>query len=723
MTTAVAEFAVFADSQTHLLAGLAYVDLRIRWAVSRARANGLNPDDEFRGLYISDAHVDSLLNHDLGEHLWQNGNGRNGHAPLDNQTGPESIAQARTNWQARTTASRDAGIALRLDELTQSFTLTPPEIDALLITLAPELDPRYERLFAFLQDDVTRKRPSVDLILNLLTDSFDEKLQLRRLLADDGRLIQSQLLHRYSDSHTPLLAQFVRPAAHLVEFLLGRDALDSRLVDCARLLPQDDALRPRRLTPDFAQQLTTHSLASPAPLFIFIGGYGVGKLEAARLVAQADGRSLLTIDLARLAQTEMGLENGLRLALRDGRLYQAALYFKQTDAVLNDGRFPAHLLAPLLDYPHPVITAGEAIWQPRRAGQRPVFIVPFDRPDYARREHLWHAALGDETGVDIRPLANQFRFTPGQIEDAAATARDFAQCRGQPLSLADCFAASRAHSNQKLAALAAKIQPRYTWNDIILPSDTLAQLQEMVNTVRQRPIVYGDWGFDRKVALGKGLNALFAGESGTGKTMAADVMAHELGLDLYKIDLSTLVSKYIGETEKNLDRIFTEAATSNAILFFDEADAIFGKRSEVKDSHDRYANIEISYLLQRMEAFDGVVILATNLRANLDEAFTRRLHFVVEFPFPEVADRKHIWQVNFPPETPVDKAVDFGLLAQQFRLTGGNIRNIIMAAAFLAAEAEQSVGMTHLLHAARREYQKLGRLIDEKLFENVKRKT
>jgi SpoVK/Ycf46/Vps4 family AAA+-type ATPase len=244
----------------------------------------------------------------------------------------------------------------------------------------------------------------------------------------------------------------------------------------------------------------------------------------------------------------------------------------------------------------------------------------------------------------------------------------------------------------------------------------MAQLQEMVNTVRNRPTVYGKWGFDRKVALGKGLSALFAGESGTGKTMAADIIAGELGQDLYKIDLSMLVSKYIGETEKNLNRVFSEAETSNAILFFDEADAIFGKRSEVKDSHDRYANIEISYLLQRMETYDGVVILASNLRGNLDEAFTRRLHYIVEFPFPEAADREIIWKVNFPPETPVSADVDFRLLARRFRITGGNIRNIIMASAFLAAEMDESIGMPQLLHAARREFQKIGRLIDEELF-------
>jgi len=237
-----------------------------------------------------------------------------------------------------------------------------------------------------------------------------------------------------------------------------------------------------------------------------------------------------------------------------------------------------------------------------------------------------------------------------------------------------------------------------------------------VNTVRQKPQVYDTWGFNRKVALGKGLSALFAEESGTGKTMAADIMAGVLGQDLYKIDLSMMVSKYIGETEKNLNRVFSEAETSNAILFFDEADAIFGKRSEVKDSHDRYANIEVSYLLQRMESYDGVVILASNLRGNLDEAFTRRLHFIIEFPFPEAVDREVIWRVNFPEETPLSDDVDFKLLARRFRIAGGNIRNIIMAAAFLAAEDGQSVAMKHLLHGSRREYQKIGRLIDEELF-------
>ena len=266
---------------------------------------------------------------------------------------------------------------------------------------------------------------------------------------------------------------------------------------------------------------------------------------------------------------------------------------------------------------------------------------------------------------------------------------------------------------QEIAALARKITPRYGWDDIILPDDQLTMLRELVATVRGRPLVLDEWGVGQKLVPSAGITALFAGPPGTGKTMAAEVIAAELGLDLYKIDLSSVVSKYIGETEKNLEKIFNEAQNSNAILFFDEADAIFGKRSEVKDAHDRYANIEISYLLQRMEAYDGVTILATNLRANLDEAFTRRLQFAVDFPFPEEDDRLRIWQTLFPPDVPREPDLDFALLARRFKLTGGNIRNIIVSAAYLAAADGRQVTMEHLLYGTRRELQKMGRLVNE----------
>jgi SpoVK/Ycf46/Vps4 family AAA+-type ATPase len=348
--------------------------------------------------------------------------------------------------------------------------------------------------------------------------------------------------------------------------------------------------------------------------------------------------------------------------------------------------------------------------------------VEFPLPDYPSRKAWWDASLNGNIvvseGVETAELANKFRFSGGQIRDAVAKARNLAlwQTEDGTVSMETLYAACRAQSNQKLSSLAQKIQPKYTWDDIILPNDRKTQLREMCHYLKYRPLVYGEWGFERKLSLGKGLNALFHGPSGTGKTMAAEIMASELEIDLYKIDLSQVVSKYIGETEKNLDKIFTEAETSNAILFFDEADALFGKRSEVKDAHDRYANIEIGYLLQKMEEYEGMTILATNLRKNMDEAFVRRLRFSVEFPFPDRDDRCRIWEITFPPEAPREADIDFDYLAKQFKITGGNIKNIVLCAAFLAAEDGGAIAMKHIIHAVKREFQKMGKLCMEEDF-------
>ncbi len=716
----VIDLPAFSDDRGHLLAALAVVDVRIRWAVLRARENGLDPHDEFRGLYIADDFVDQLLGYEMGQHIWS----QNGHHPEPfYQSWQELIARAYDSWQTQTAVSTQNGRSFRLSHLIHTFSLSQQEVEAFLLIAAPEIDPRYAQIYAYLHDDVTQKRPSVSLLLNLLTDDFQEKLALRRLFGGNGRLLSTGLieLDGEREGHS-LLRQTVRPTPHVLEFLLDDDLLDQNLGSAVQLLPLNQIDAPRRVAPALLAKLSQLSQSTPPPLFAFSGSYGTGRLEAAQHLAAQAERPLLKVDCALLTSGRLALPDAFRALLRDGRLLGAVLFLEQWDTLLLDNQPPGQIFNDLLAYPHIVILASTVSWQPAsRQSPRPLFAISFPAPDFNGRLAIWRRQMADRDDLDVTAVANHFRFTPGQIEDAAATARDLALWRGGPLSTDDLFAASRAHSNQNLTRLATKIQPRYTWEDIVLPADTFTQLREMVNTVKNRPTVYDNWGFDQKLALGKGLSALFAGESGTGKTMSADIMAGELGLDLYKVDLSTVVSKYIGETEKNLDRIFTEAATSNAILFFDEADAIFGKRSEVKDSHDRYANIEISYLLQRMEMYDGVVILATNLRANLDDAFTRRLHFVVEFPFPEASDRERIWQVNFPKETPLLPDVDFKVLAERFRIPGGNIRNIILAAAFLAAEDGQAVGMTHLLRGAQREYQKLGRLIDERLFRVVER--
>jgi SpoVK/Ycf46/Vps4 family AAA+-type ATPase len=274
-------------------------------------------------------------------------------------------------------------------------------------------------------------------------------------------------------------------------------------------------------------------------------------------------------------------------------------------------------------------------------------------------------------------------------------------------------AACRTLTAMRLNTLARKVTPRQTWDDLVLPADQLRQLEELCNQARYRAIVHAEWGFERKLPLGRGTSALFSGPPGTGKTMAAQVIASELQLDLYQIDLSQVVSKYIGETEKNLRKVFDEADASQSILFFDEADALFGKRSEVKDAHDRYANIEVGYLLQRMEEYEGIAILATNFRQNVDEAFVRRLRFIVEFPFPDEEHRRRIWDVTFPREAPLAGDVDVAALARGLKLAGGNIKNIALAGAFHAATEGEAIRMAHLARAARREHQKLGRDWDE----------
>jgi SpoVK/Ycf46/Vps4 family AAA+-type ATPase len=370
-----------------------------------------------------------------------------------------------------------------------------------------------------------------------------------------------------------------------------------------------------------------------------------------------------------------------------------------------------------------VILAGSLPWQADDSQPGGILSVPFAYPGYKRRKQYWQASLAEQglaaDAAGLEALAERFKLNPGQVQAAAAAARiqgglfPAGRKRAVRLPEAALFAAARAQSGHQLAALAQKIEPRYGFSDIVLPEDALRQLEEICQRVALRGRVMDEWGFEQKLSLGKGVSALFAGPSGTGKTMAAEIIARELGLDLYRIDLAAVVSKYIGETEKNLSRIFEAAESANAILFFDEADALFGKRSEVHDAHDRYANLEISYLLQKMDQFEGVAVLATNLAQNLDEAFIRRLAFTVHFPLPDEDSRRRIWQGIWPRQTPLDPGLDPGYLAARFKLSGGNIKNIALGAAFLAAREGGRVSLPHLLHAARREYQKIGKVLPE----------
>jgi SpoVK/Ycf46/Vps4 family AAA+-type ATPase len=358
----------------------------------------------------------------------------------------------------------------------------------------------------------------------------------------------------------------------------------------------------------------------------------------------------------------------------------------------------------------------------------PILGVPFcgfdiPHPSIEERSEVWSTLLAGEPGEESRRLidglASKFRFTPGQIQAAigAASTREDLGSGGSPtVRIEDLHRSCREASNQRLLAYAQKIVLNYGWDDIALPPETSSQLREVCGLVRHRRMVYGRWGFESKFSVGNGVAVLFAGPSGTGKTMSAEIIAGDLKLDLYKLDLSCVVSKYVGETERNLDKIFDEAETSNSILFFDEADALFGKRSEVKDAHDRYANIEINYLLQKLDDYVGILILATNFKGNMDAAFTRRLNYIVDFPAPDAELRRQIWSKVFPPGVPIAPDVDFDFLAHKFEFNGGNIKNIAVNSAFLAVTDQGPIRMVHLIRATKREYQKLGRLCSKSEF-------
>jgi ATP-dependent 26S proteasome regulatory subunit len=694
----------------YIQAELARIDALIRRQVRRWQAAGQDVGDTFRGLYVSDGDAEALMARSLGG-SWAD------------FTPPQADEQFGLEWQAALAAGQAlraqaeaTSETLRLPRLVEEFSLDGLERDALLICLAPALDLRYERVYGYLQDDVTRKRPTVNLILDLLDLTGLERVQWLARFEPGGSLLRQHLLERPSEGQgLTLLGQTLEVDASVAAWLLGRYQPRPELADCAHLQPPDSQPATELVEAQTRQELqricTVAAQEGFAPTIVLFGADHDAQQIAGHWLSSELNRPLLQVDISGHEPGER-LTRLVTLALRDARLNGAIPWFSGWEACLVDGVAPAGVMQALRDFPEIVLISSHHVWQIGGAAlSRPCAWIECAGPDYSQRRLLWRYYLPELPENELAELAGQFQLSTGQIRAAFALARDRALQTGSLINQASLLAAARQVSNPRLTALARKITPRYTWQDIVLPDDQRQILHEIVSTVRQRGRVLDDWGLGSKLVASRGVTVLFAGPPGTGKTMSAEVISSELGLDLYKIDLSTIVSKYIGETEKNLERIFQEAESSNAILFFDEADALFGKRSEVKDSHDRYANIEISYLLQRMEAYDGVTMLATNLRANLDQAFTRRLQFAVDFPFPEESDRLRIWQTLFPPAVPCAADVDLPWLARRFKLAGGNIRNVLVSAAYLAAANGGEVSMAHLLHATRREMQKMGRLV------------
>ncbi|WP_405478229.1 ATP-binding protein [Streptomyces canus] len=581
--------------------------------------------------------------------------------------------------------------AAPLDALTACFSLTPFERDLVLLTAAQELEPTTAARCAAACGDPERAFPTFSLALAALAEPHWSALTpiapLRR-----WRIVEL-------DDAAGLTTTRLRLDERILHFLLGSPYLDARLHGQLRRTPVAEALTPSY---DLAANRLAEGWTNGA-LVEVTGGDLRSRADLGAAAAARSGLGLYSMSAEDVPTDPAERDRLSRLWQREAILLPAALLVEagelDRDQRAATEAFLAGAAVPV------VVSSEDPLRSERTYGAR----VTVPRLDDEEQLGLWAGAF-EEIDLDVgelRSLVAQFQLPPHVVRSAAATVRRRLPHEDELDAAQLAWRAGLDEARIGMDELGRRIEPQAGWDDLVLHERQTRVLREIVAHVRQRATVHQEWGFGATLRRGLGVTAMFAGGSGTGKTLAAEVMAKELGLDLFVIDLSQVVSKYIGETEKNLRRVFDAAERGGALLLFDEADALFGKRSEVKDSHDRYANLEVSYLLMRMEAYRGLAVLTTNMKNALDTAFLRRIRFVVDFPFPAEDERAEIWRRVLPPQAPV-KDIDPSLLAQ-LTVAGGSIRNIALSGAFLAAEEGDRLQMRHMLAAARTEYLKLER--------------
>jgi adenylate kinase family enzyme len=709
-------FGPYGAPREHLMDLLLRHDLLLKRQLAHGRAH--KPADILGFAAISENEVERLLDGPAAPDT----------SELDLRPINDALRWLELQIDDRVEQSQAHGMRLPIVELAIRFALAPSEIDILFACLAVELDRRYERVYGFLHNDMSRRLASPGLAISLYSEGIEEQLGARALLNARAPLRHYRLIEVVDDGAAmPRLSRSMRIDERIASFLLGEHTIDSRIA--RHVTPVDvttTSFDDEMLGNGHAESLERIVHAASAPhgrgkSLIYL--HGASRSAADALVRAAARRldfSVLTVDLELLAESADDFERALFLLFREGLLSQAAIYLRNLDRAFEPPHAAARyraLLRCATEMGSVVFASGEQRWCWQLPAAPVVLRIVELQPDGAAEQlRAWHALSSEMlSDADRHHLVSLHPLPVTAIRDVwnMALAVAGAHDDDAPLALEQVQQACRAFAGTPVSSLARRIEPKHRWADLVLPSVQLEHLTAICSQAKHASIVYGSWRFERKLALGRGLNVLFTGPPGTGKTMAAEVIGADLGVDILKIDLSQIVSKYIGETEKNLRQLFDQAASANAILFFDEADALLGKRSDVKDAHDRYANTETAYLLQKMEEYPGITILATNLRQNIDQAFTRRMRFIIDFPFPEDEDRLRIWQSMWPAEVPLGPDVDFAVLARQFRLAGGGIRNVALAAAFLAAEQSQPVSMRHLMLATKRELQKMGRLINE----------
>ncbi len=590
-----------------------------------------------------------------------------------------------------------------MEQLCAAFGLSPFERQVLLLCAGADLEGAFASLCAVAQGDPARAYPTFSLALA----TFDEPHW--SALSPESPLRYWRLIEVASSPGGSLTTSPLRIDERVLHFLAGVQHSDERLAGLIEPVRNGPTLVPSHAA--LAQRIAAAWIGAegPLPLIQLVGCDEASRRSIAAAACGEAGLSLYSFATEFTPSNASEMEALTRLWERETVLASSALYVDAQALEASDVRAAAGVTRLLERMRGPLLLSAPTRWRPLR---REVLTVEVRKPTPQEQRTLWQALLGDRAASlngQVDGLVAQFNLGPASIRASIREAHSMEADRaGLGTAL---WETSRAQARPHLDDLAQRIEPVAAWDDLVLPAGEQSLLREIAAHVAHRTMVYETWGFGATSSRGLGISALFAGASGTGKTMAAEVLAHALQLDLYRVDLSSVVSKYIGETEKNLRRVFDAAEEGGVILFFDEADALFGKRSEVKDSHDRYANIEINYLLQRMESYRGLAVLATNMKSALDTAFLRRIRFVVNFPVPDAAQRAEIWRRVFPAKTPTE-GLDIGKLAR-LNVAGGNIRNIALNAAFLAAHAGEPVRMAHVLSAARTEYAKLERPLSE----------
>ena len=728
---------IYRDSVVHLADEIRALKLLIALRIQELKHNQEISHSDYRGMFLHDQEVKVFL-------------GENSDASLTPEEASAVISVSRERYVQisrdlveKVQRSLDAGVYLSIPILMHRFGLHPMELKVLLLAVAIDLDQNFKRVFAYVQNNVYKENPSVELVTRLLAFSPEERLLCRRLFSPDGNLRRHTLIEfrNAQQMHNPLLSEEYGVPRSVTNFILGSvwmeddtryfaqisvpekddlevylpEGLNNKLEHVLELYPELEAERPIAIGGG--------STVRNGAVFFFTGPRDSGQLNVANSIAFRLNKRMIEADIRKYCFYPERSSRHLRSLFRDARLFNAGLHLKSVDVLqAPENYFDRDELLGLIREHNGLlfISSEKPIDLDNDIPQKLGFKAHFDVPMTQVRDRIWQT-LHDQNPALFAPDINLHfisRYHPigvGSIHNAIRSAIDHVLTEkgsGDALSTDDLQAGCRAQMNRRLAYLATYVKPTMSWEDLILPDETKSVLREIVAFGRLRQTAYTDWGFEKRLALGKGLGCLFSGPPGTGKTMAAGIIGRELDREIYKVNLATVVSKYIGETEKNLERVFNEARESNSILLFDEADSLFSKRtSDVKSSTDRYANLEVNYLLQKVEEFEGICILTTNLQAGIDKAFIRRLNFRVIFPFPEETYRAKLWENILPTSTPQDAHLDFRYLAHKFpKLSGGNIKNAVLRGAILALAEDSPVGTRHLDLAGTKECREIGAL-------------